>query len=108
MTKIATGLGQLLRKIRIDSGEVLMHMASKLKMSPAFLSAIELGKRSVPSDFVTNLITNYDLDNDYIIPDSSDILSVQLEKLSSDEKCVFVLCTCAFYIYDYNPKLIGM
>ena len=66
MTKIATGLGQLLRKIRIDSGEVLMHMASKLKMSPAFLSAIELGKRSVPSDFVTNLITNYDLDNDVV------------------------------------------
>lgn len=66
MTKLATGLGQLLRKIRIDSGEVLMHMANKLKMSPAFLSAIELGKRSVPSDFVTNLVANYDLSNDEV------------------------------------------
>jgi transcriptional regulator with XRE-family HTH domain len=66
MTKIATSLGQLLRKIRIDSGEVLMHMANKLKMSPAFLSAIELGKRSVPSDFVTNLVANYDLSNDVV------------------------------------------
>ena len=66
MTKIATKLGQLLRKIRVDSGEVLMHMANKLKMSPAFLSAIELGKRSVPSDFVTNLINNYNLSNEVV------------------------------------------
>ena len=41
-------------------------MANKLKMSPAFLSAIELGKRSVPSDFVTNLVANYDLSNDEV------------------------------------------
>ena len=66
MTKIATSLGQMLRKIRIDSGEVLMHMANKLKMSPAFLSAIELGKRSVPSDFITNLVANYNLSNEVI------------------------------------------
>ena len=41
-------------------------MANKLQMSPAFLSAIELGKRSVPSDFVTNLVANYDLSNDVV------------------------------------------
>lgn len=45
---------------------------------------------------------------EYIVPDSSDILSIQLGKLSSDERFVYVLCTCAFYIYDYNPKLIGL
>lgn len=36
---------------------------------------------------------------------SSDILAAQLKKLN-DEKALFVLCTCAFYISDYNPKLI--
>lgn len=38
-------------------------------------------------------------------PESNDIFAVQLKKLN-DEKSLYVLCTCAFYIPDYNPKLI--
>lgn len=40
-----------------------------------------------------------------LLPESNDILAVQLKKLN-DEKSLYVLCTCAFYIPDYNPKLI--
>lgn len=40
-----------------------------------------------------------------VYPDASAILSKQLNKLEEDES-LFVLCTCAFYIPDYNPKLI--
>ncbi len=40
-----------------------------------------------------------------LLPKSNDILEVQLKKLN-DEKALFVLCTCTFYIPDYNPKLI--
>lgn len=39
------------------------------------------------------------------LPKSNDILTAQLKKLN-DEKALFVLCTCAFYIPDYNPKFI--
>lgn len=39
------------------------------------------------------------------VPDSSDILEAQLIKLSSDD-AIAVLCTCIFYIADYNPKLL--
>jgi hypothetical protein len=40
------------------------------------------------------------------LPDSADILAKQIQK-SQTEKAVAVLCTCIFYIVDYNPKLLG-
>lgn len=40
-----------------------------------------------------------------LLPKSSDILYAQLKKIET-EQALFVLCTCAFYILDYNPKLI--
>lgn len=40
-----------------------------------------------------------------LYPESSTILSSQLAKLKNDDE-LFVLCTCVFYILDYNPKLI--
>lgn len=39
------------------------------------------------------------------LPESSDILDAQLIKLKK-ESAVSVLCTCIFYIPDYNPTLI--
>ena len=40
-----------------------------------------------------------------LIPEQTAILQGQLEKLHT-EKCVFVLCTCVFYIADYDSRLI--
>lgn len=39
------------------------------------------------------------------LPDLSDVLNVQLEKIK-DDNSLFVLCTCVFYIPNYNSKLI--
>ncbi len=39
-------------------------------------------------------------------PDSLDLLNAQLALLSSENE-VYVLCTCVFYILDYNPALIS-
>jgi transcriptional regulator with XRE-family HTH domain len=59
-----TALGKLLRKLRIDRGEVLKDMAYKLEMSSAYLSAIELGKRNAPETFTENIRRLYSLDQD--------------------------------------------
>lgn len=42
-------LGKFLRKLRIDCGEVLFDMAEKLGVSSSFLSAVENGKKRMPS-----------------------------------------------------------
>lgn len=53
---MATEYGKILRKIRIDCGEVLGDMAENLEISSSYLSSIETGSRKVPENF-TDLIS---------------------------------------------------
>ena len=54
-------LAKFLRDIRINHGELLLHMAEKLGMGPSELSAIEIGYAAVPEDFYTLVCRKYDL-----------------------------------------------
>lgn len=58
---MVTQLGKILRIIRINTGDSMRSMADKLGMSVSYLSAIENGKRSVPSDFEEKVISKYSL-----------------------------------------------
>ena len=44
-------------------------------------------------------------DGNLFLPPSLEILSVQDIKMKKD-RILYVLCTCVFYIVDFNPKLI--
>lgn len=54
-------LGIMLRKIRIERGELLYDMARNLNVTPAFLSSVENGKRSAPASWIRILTEKYDL-----------------------------------------------
>lgn len=56
-----TEFGKALRKLRIDRGEILKSMADKLNMTSSYLSAIECGKRNIPTDLINKLALIYDL-----------------------------------------------
>lgn len=56
-----TEFGRILRIIRVNTGDSARKMANKLYISPAYLSAIENGKRSIPSSLITNIATVYNL-----------------------------------------------
>ena len=58
-----TTLGRMLRKMRIDNGELLRDMAERLHMSSAMLSAIENGNRKPMEDFALRLAAEYSLDD---------------------------------------------
>ncbi len=58
---MVSDFGKELRKIRIDSGEVLKDMADRLKVTSSYLSAIENGKRTVPEDYVQKIASLYGL-----------------------------------------------
>ena len=51
-------------------------------------------------------ITNRKSDGNSSLPSSIEILQQQVEKMSQD-KILYVLCTCVFYINDYNPRLVS-
>jgi hypothetical protein len=57
-----TEFGKVLRKFRIDRGELLKTMADTLDYTSSYLSAIEVGKRSIPEDLIDRLVTLYHLD----------------------------------------------
>lgn len=57
-----TPLGRELRKLRIDHGETLGDLAGALKLSVAFLSAIETGRKNAPNDFISRVVEHYKLD----------------------------------------------
>lgn len=56
-----TSLGRFLRKLRIDQSEILKDMADKLNVSVSFLSAVENGKKRMPSAWNTKICTLYRL-----------------------------------------------
>lgn len=51
-----TPFGAKLRQLRQDRGETLKDMAAALGVSPAYLSALEHGKRGVPTWFMVQRI----------------------------------------------------
>ncbi len=59
-----TELGKFLRRLRIDHGEILYNMATKLGVSITFLSSVETGKKNMPSEWVDKLSALYSLSND--------------------------------------------
>ena len=58
-----TSLGRFLRKLRIDNGEILKDMADKLNVTVSFLSAVENGKKHMPSVWNTRICAIYRLDD---------------------------------------------
>ncbi len=57
-------VGKILRKLRIDHDERLSDMARHLAVSPAFLSAVERGKKPPPLRLVQAVVTKYPLPAD--------------------------------------------
>ena len=58
---MATQLGKLLRIVRINTGDSMRNMADKLDLSVSYLSAIENGKRNVPTNMEEKLFRAYEL-----------------------------------------------
>lgn len=69
--------------------------ATKEKCNTVILQNIEKSRRMTISQDSETLYP----------PEQADILTVQLESLAKSS-LVHVLCTCPFYIVDYNPNLL--
>ena len=83
-----TSVGRFLRKLRIDNGEILRDMADKLKVSSAFLSAVENGKKKVPEAWIPKLEEFYSLTSEQMeelrvaIVESSDTVEINIHNAS--------------------------
>ncbi len=58
---MATLFGKYIRKLRIDTGEVLGAMADAIGVSSAYLSAVENGKKKVTPELIDSVIKHFSL-----------------------------------------------
>lgn len=77
-------IGKVLRKLRVDWGETAGVMAGKLGITPAYLSAIELGKRRMTRKLAKSIFYAYRLSG----KDMAKIRSAYMGKLAIN------LCGC--------------
>lgn len=54
--------GKFCRKLRIERNELLKDMAHRLKVTAAYLSAVEMNKRAIPLEWEEMLVSSYTLD----------------------------------------------
>lgn len=87
-----TKLGIFLRKLRLDSGEIMKVMAEKLNVSSSFLSAVENGKKKMPDDWYQQIVTLYNLNLSNqkelkkAIEESKNSVEINIENLNSSKK----------------------
>jgi len=56
-----TAFGKFCRVLRIEHNELLKDMADKLGVTSAYLSAVEVGKRNIPAEWVSEISNVYEL-----------------------------------------------
>lgn len=84
-----TQIGIFFRKLRLDKGEIMKEMADKLQVSSAFLSAVENGKKKMPSNWIEEIPKIYQFTNeqDYnfkkAIAETEEVIDINLKNLSS-------------------------
>lgn len=92
MANRLTKLGMFLRKLRIDRGELLRDMATRVGVSISFLSSLENGKKNMPSEWVTKIPELYNfteaqkMEFDAAVAESEKGIGVTFDGLSDEEK----------------------
>lgn len=93
---LPTPFGQYLRKLRIDRDEIMRDMANKLKLSTAYMSAVELGKTEPTNRLVTAIGILYGLNKQQVEElrmlayTSGKTLRIDMEGRSDSDKVLII------------------
>lgn len=96
---MVTEIGKYLKLLRINTGDSLRTMASKLNISAAYLSAIENDKRNVPDGFFDAICGAYQLSDEekeavkQAVYGSMDNYRVDLSSISDNKRQVLLSLT---------------
>lgn len=94
---MASKFGEYARQLRINEGDSLRKMAIKLNISAAFLSAMEVGKKQIPIEYVEKIKNIYNLNEQQTIELENSILEsnekvlVALEDMNQHQKDVTLM-----------------
>lgn len=92
-----TAFGKFCRVLRIEHNELLKDMADRLGVTSAYLSAVEVGKRNIPADWVSEISIAYELSEDRKIQLQDAIdqsvmqVKIDLQRCNEQQKQVAVM-----------------
>jgi len=105
-------LATFLRMLRLQNGQVLKDMADLLGVSSAFLSAVENGKKKMPSDWYEKLRESYGLNDEQydnlkqLAMESQKTISLNLEDTSDSKRQL--AATFARQFNDLDESVCGL
>lgn len=108
---MVTELGKMIRIFRMEHGLLLKDMADKLGYPPSFLSAIEMGRKSVPEDFLEKFFNAYDIAADdrenFKEAAKNSVQSVKLDLMGTSNEQRKLAITFARRFEDLDEKQIA-
>ena len=104
-----SAFGIVMRKIRGNTGDSLRTCATKLGITATFLSAMEVGRKSIPTYYPEKIKELYGLKEEYIVLYNSMIetnkhVDIEIEKMNEAQKEVSMVF--ARKIENADPKLL--
>ena len=100
--------GKFCRKLRIDKGELLYDMATKLEVSSAFLSKVENGKKKPPKEWRELIIDLYDLNAkqiqqlDQYLYEAQNYDSIDISYMEDEDRMMMLSFARKFKDFDKN------
>ena len=107
---MVTAFGKFCRKLRIDRGQIMLNMAQSLQVSPAFLSAVENGKKKIPAQWGEKIAKMYNLSADKAeelfeaIDQSREEIRINLLEHSEQDRNLMVAFAREFKTLDNKQK----
>ena len=105
-----SSFGSVMRDIRKKSGDSLRTCASKLEITPAFLSSMEVGRKSIPTYYPEKIKSIYNLSKEEYIRlynamiETNKHVDIEIEKMNDAQKEVSMVF--ARKIENADPELI--
>lgn len=105
-----SSFGVAMKKIRSDSNDSLRTCASKLEITAPFLSAMEMGKRPIPSHYIDKIRNVYNLsEDDYTmlynaVVETNRKVDIDIENMNESQKEVSMIF--GRKIENADPELI--
>jgi len=102
--------GKYCRKLRIDRGELMKDMAKKIGVSAAYLSAVEVGRRKIPKEWLEKIGREYCLNVEQraelkkAYDESKTEVKINIGDLSEDDRSLAVAFARKFASLDSKTK----
>lgn len=110
MIIMVSEFGKFCRNMRLNTKESLRTMAKKLEVSAAFLSAMEVGRKPIPIEYIDRIASLYNLSEadrselEESVYETNNKVSLELGNMTDLQKDVSVLF--ARKIKNADPELL--